>query len=115
MVALPNQPENQSTVKSAHELKGCLPRNRSKSRRGTRTSRPIAIAAATRPAAPSTAQAVTSVLRCSSCERFYFPPSDYCPRCLSADVAWTPVSGRGTVYSWVTMHRAYTPAYDHAL
>ena len=22
------------------------------------------------------------------------------------------MSGRGTVYSWVTMHRAYTPAYE---
>jgi uncharacterized OB-fold protein len=52
------------------------------------------------------------VQRCPSCERYYFPPSDYCPRCFSSDVAWTPVSGRGTVYSWVTMHRAYTPAYE---
>ena len=55
------------------------------------------------------------VQRCSACQRFYFPPSDYCPHCLSRDVAWTPVSGRGTVYSWVTMHRAYTPAYEDEL
>jgi uncharacterized OB-fold protein len=55
------------------------------------------------------------VQRCRACERFYFPPSDYCPRCLSNDVEWAPVSGRGTVYTWVTMHRAYTPAYDQEI
>jgi uncharacterized OB-fold protein len=25
---------------------------------------------------------------------------------------WTPVSGRGTVFTWVTVHRAFLPGYD---
>ena len=52
------------------------------------------------------------IQRCQQCEQFFFPPRDFCPHCLSSEVAWTPVSGRGTVYSWVTMHRAYTPAFE---
>jgi uncharacterized OB-fold protein len=34
-----------------------------------------------------------------------------CPDCLSAEFAWEPVSGRGTVVSWATFHRQYLPAY----
>jgi uncharacterized OB-fold protein len=52
------------------------------------------------------------VQKCQGCGKFFFPPKEYCPRCLSHDVAWTPVSGKGTVYSTVTMHRAYTPAFE---
>lgn len=52
------------------------------------------------------------VQRCQACARFFFPPSDYCPNCLSDRVDWAPVSGRGRVYASVTMHRAYRPAYE---
>ena len=52
------------------------------------------------------------VQQCQACAAYYFPPSDYCPNCLSDRVEWRPVSGRATVYAWVTMHRAYTPAYE---
>ena len=51
------------------------------------------------------------VQRCASCERFYFPPSDYCPRCLSTDVAWTPVSGRGTVYTFTIVAKPTQPFF----
>jgi uncharacterized OB-fold protein len=52
------------------------------------------------------------IQRCRACSLWYFPPGDYCRHCLSEDVVWEPVSGRGTVYSHVTMHRAYEPAYE---
>jgi uncharacterized OB-fold protein len=52
------------------------------------------------------------VQRCARCAVYLFPPGVFCPRCLSAELVWTPVSGRGTVYAWVTMHRAYLPAYE---
>ena len=52
------------------------------------------------------------IQRCNACQKYFFPPEVYCPHCLSEDVAWTPVSGKGTVYSWVNFHRAYTPAYE---
>lgn len=48
-----------------------------------------------------------SVQRCDNCQDIHFPGSPVCPRCLSSDQSWTPVSGRGTLLSWVRFHRAY--------
>jgi uncharacterized OB-fold protein len=45
--------------------------------------------------------------RCDGCGRLRYPPAPCCPDCLSADATWTPVSGRGTLLSWVTMRRQY--------
>jgi uncharacterized OB-fold protein len=49
--------------------------------------------------------------RCNACGKFWFPPSQCCPHCLAADFAWTPVSGKGKVFSFVTFHRVYHPAF----
>jgi uncharacterized protein len=51
------------------------------------------------------------IQKCQACQRFFFPPSDYCPRCLSGEVEWQAVSGRGSVYAAITMHHVYRPAY----
>jgi uncharacterized OB-fold protein len=50
--------------------------------------------------------------RCNSCRRFWFPPSQSCPHCLAADFTFAPVSGRGKVFSFVTYHRVYHPAFE---
>ncbi|MBX9739147.1 MAG: Zn-ribbon domain-containing OB-fold protein [Beijerinckiaceae bacterium] len=50
--------------------------------------------------------------RCKSCQNFWFPPSRTCPHCLSADLAFENVSGRGKIYSFVTFHRVYHPAFE---
>ena len=49
--------------------------------------------------------------RCEACRAFWFPPSNICPECLSDRWAWTPVSGRGTVFSFVVMRRVYHPGF----
>jgi uncharacterized OB-fold protein len=49
--------------------------------------------------------------RCHACRKFWFPPSKSCPHCLSAEFSFQPVSGRGKVYSFVTFHRVYHPAF----
>jgi uncharacterized OB-fold protein len=49
--------------------------------------------------------------RCHSCQKFWFPPSKSCPHCLSGDFSFQAVSGRGKVYSFVTFHRVYHPAF----
>jgi uncharacterized OB-fold protein len=49
--------------------------------------------------------------RCNGCGKMWFPPSQSCPHCLVADFTWTPVSGVGKVYSFVTYHRVYHPAF----
>lgn len=43
--------------------------------------------------------------RCRPCDAFYFPPRPFCPRCLSSDVEWQGVSGRGALHSYVINHR----------
>jgi len=48
-----------------------------------------------------------SVQRCDDCSDVHFPGSPVCPKCLSEAQSWMPVSGRGTVLSWVRFHRAY--------
>lgn len=54
-----------------------------------------------------------TVQRCNSCGKyFHFPPQALCPHCLSSEYEWTPVSGKGTVYSHVAYHRAWHPAYQ---
>jgi uncharacterized OB-fold protein len=50
--------------------------------------------------------------RCADCGQYRFPPSRNCPSCLSASWAWTPVSGRGTLWSWIGMHKRYIAGFE---
>ncbi len=50
--------------------------------------------------------------RCGSCGQLRFPPAVLCPRCLSEDVEWTRLSGRGTVFSWIVVHQSQHPAFN---
>ncbi len=47
-----------------------------------------------------------SIQRCRSCGRFVHYPRVACPWCMSRDLGFEDVSGRGTVYSYTTVHRA---------
>ncbi|MBI2370786.1 MAG: OB-fold domain-containing protein [Deltaproteobacteria bacterium] len=49
--------------------------------------------------------------RCAACGQFRFPPRVTCPHCLSEEYTWTPVRGRGTVYTFVTFHHVYHKAW----
>lgn len=44
---------------------------------------------------------------CRACAHMWFPPSRHCPRCLSAEIEWRVVSGRGRVEGVCEMHRDY--------
>ena len=44
------------------------------------------------------------------CGRHYFYPRSFCPRCQSAEVEWTDVSGRGRLISYVINYRPMPPA-----
>jgi uncharacterized OB-fold protein len=48
---------------------------------------------------------------CASCDTTLYPPAPVCPHCLSGALEWRPVSGRGTVMSWVVYHKTYLDAY----
>ncbi|KUI29225.1 Zn-ribbon domain-containing OB-fold protein [Mycobacterium sp. GA-2829] len=47
--------------------------------------------------------------RCRPCSRWQHPPNPVCHRCLSRDVAYEPVSGNGTVYSFTVNHQPWLP------
>ena len=51
------------------------------------------------------------VQRCQACGHLRFPPRPMCPRCQSFAVAWVPLSGRGSVYSWVVAHPPLLPTF----
>lgn len=48
---------------------------------------------------------------CVHCRRPHWPPGPVCPFCFRDDVTWTEASGRGTVSSWVVVHKAWLPAF----
>jgi len=50
--------------------------------------------------------------RCDSCTKFRFTPKEICPYCHGREWTWTPVSGKGTVYTFSVVHRAPMPAYQ---
>lgn len=47
--------------------------------------------------------------RCASCRRWQHPPNPVCFRCLSRNLAFEPVSGLGSVYSYTINHQAWLP------
>jgi uncharacterized OB-fold protein len=49
--------------------------------------------------------------RCVACARHRFPPMPACPWCGSRDAVLAPSTGSGAVYSWVTVHRPFDPAF----
>ncbi|WP_250487917.1 Zn-ribbon domain-containing OB-fold protein [Caballeronia sp. GaOx3] len=56
-----------------------------------------------------------SVQVCAECGQRTFPASPVCPACLSDALDWKAVSGRGTLISWVTFHRAYWDSFRSEL
>ncbi len=48
--------------------------------------------------------------RCRSCGAHFFPCRAVCARCLSRDLATVPLSARGTLYTFTTVHQS-TPEF----
>jgi hypothetical protein len=55
------------------------------------------------------------VQRCTACAAFRHPPTPVCWRCRSFAHEWVPVSGRGTIFSFAVVHRAFLPALEAAV
>jgi uncharacterized OB-fold protein len=69
------------------------------------------ISAAMAPFFEAARQKQLVVQRCRGCGVLRFPARDRCSACLSRDAEWTPVSGRGTVFSFAVMHQVYHPGF----
>ena len=59
----------------------------------------------TRPFWDGCREGVLMLQHCGPCGAAYFPPSPYCPRCLSDDVEWKAASGRGRLHTYLIAHR----------
>jgi hypothetical protein len=60
----------------------------------------------TKPFWDATKQHTLKIQRCDDCAQHYFYPRPLCPHCLSRNVSWVAVSGRGKLHSFVINHRA---------
>ncbi len=47
--------------------------------------------------------------RCGACRKWQHPPNPVCFHCLSRDLAFEPVSGYGSVYSFTINHQPWLP------
>jgi len=53
------------------------------------------------------------IQRCGDCNYYNHPPRSFCDACLSQRLAFQPVSGRGTVYSYTVMHQRDVAGFEH--
>ena len=48
---------------------------------------------------------------CPPCDRPHWPPGPVCPHCFGETLEWRQATGRGTISSWVIVHKAWLPAF----
>ena len=53
--------------------------------------------------------------RCEQCGQVQYPPVDCCRTCLSEELLWTPMSGRGELLAHTTLHHSNDPFYRERL
>jgi uncharacterized OB-fold protein len=49
--------------------------------------------------------------KCQQCGGLWAPPTAVCEGCLSPDLDWIELSGKGKVWSYIIMHQLYYPAF----
>jgi len=57
------------------------------------------------------AQEELLIPRCETCHRYVWYPEDVCPHDRGR-LAWTPVSGRGSLFTWAVVRRPFLPAFE---
>jgi len=50
--------------------------------------------------------------RCEACGKLVWYPQLTCPRCGGGRMPWTKVGGRGRLFTWVRVHRAFLPGFE---
>ena len=50
--------------------------------------------------------------RCEACRRLAWYPDGICRACGEKQFAWTPVSGRGRLFSWSVVRHAFIPQFE---
>jgi len=52
--------------------------------------------------------------RCGGCQQVIFYPRPICPSCMSDDLTWTAMSGRGVVHAFAIPHRHPNRAFGES-
>jgi uncharacterized protein len=52
------------------------------------------------------------VQRCASCNYYNHPPRTVCDACLSQELCFEPVSGRGRIHTFTVMHQRDVPGFE---
>jgi uncharacterized protein len=63
----------------------------------------------TRPFWEAAAKGQLAIPRCELCGKYVWYPEGTCRHCTGTRLRWTAVSGRGSLFSWVVVHRAFLP------
>jgi len=50
--------------------------------------------------------------RCKDCRHVWYPAGTNCPKCLSTSFEWGPMSGRGTVWSFIVYHHCWHRGFE---
>ena len=53
--------------------------------------------------------------KCDDCGHVRFPYNTICTDCLSPNAQWLPVTGNGTLYSWVQFYQRYHAGWEDEL
>lgn len=69
----------------------------------------------TRPFWEAARNGILMVGRCADCRKPHYYPRPFCPHCWSEDVALEAASGRGTLYTWSTVHVNDLPPFNERL
>lgn len=52
------------------------------------------------------------IQRCRACRHWIHFPEPACPACAGTDLAYEPVSGRGTVETFTVIERSFVPGFN---
>jgi uncharacterized OB-fold protein len=65
----------------------------------------------TKPFWDSLKEHAVKLQRCGGCNQYIYYPRALCPSCMSDDLAWTAVSGRGVVHAFAIPYRHPNQAF----
>jgi uncharacterized OB-fold protein len=69
----------------------------------------------TRPFWDAAREGRLAIQRCADCRYYNHPPKDACDNCLSTNLTFEDVSGRGSVWSWTVMHQKSVAGFEDAV
>ncbi len=69
----------------------------------------------TKPFWDAAARKTLTAPKCRSCGAFRMPPTPFCPECLSQEIDWPELSGKGAIYSYSIVARAIMPGMEDCL